>query len=302
VKLIVFINLMLPLILLLLGGVIARRCLQVEAKPLSKLTLYLLSPALVFNSLVRSDLAGFELLKLAFGTVALILGLSFLVSLLGYLLGWSPRLVSAMKLGAVFTNVGNYSLPIIVSLFGNAGLERVAVIIVAHQLLMCSLAVYFAARSHFGAWRSFTALLRMPTAYAALAALVWRQQPAVPPQFLLQTTGLLAQAALPIFLLLLGVQLSGATISPMPGLLCLGSLIKLAASPVWAAILALGLGLEQLSGYVLILAAAAPTAIVTTMLAIEFNAEPELVSSLTLCTTLLSLASVPLVISALGLT
>ncbi len=293
---------MLPLVLLLFSGVIARRSLQVEAKPLSKLTLYLLSPALVFNSLVRSRLGGFELLKLAIGTVLLIFSLAALVSLFGRLFGWSDRLTSAMKLGAVFTNVGNYSLPIIVSLFGNAGLERVAMIVVVHQLLMCSLAVYFAARSQFGTWRSFASLLRMPTAYAALLALVWRQLPVAPPGFLLQAVGLLAQAALPVFLLLLGVQLAGAAISPLPGLLCLGSLVKLAASPAFAALLAHLLGLDRLSGYVLVLAAAAPTAIVTTMLAIEFDAEPELVSSLTLCTSLLSLASVPVVISALGLT
>lgn len=293
---------MLPLGLLLLAGVMAKRSLQVEAKPLSKLTLYLLSPALVFNSLVRSDLGGLELLKLASATVALILGLSTLISLLSLFLGWPPGLTSAMKLGAVFTNVGNYSLPIIVSLFGTAGLERVAVIIVVHQLLMCSLAVFFAARSHLGAWRSASAVLRMPTAYAALLALGWRQLPAVPPAWLMQTVGLLAQAALPIFLLLLGVQLAGVVFSRRLGLLLLGSSVKLAASPVWAMLLGGWLRLDQISGKVFVLAAAAPTAIVTTMLAIEFEAEPELVSSLTLCTTLLSLLSVPLCITLIGLT
>lgn len=291
---------MLPIVLLLLAGVIARRALQVDAQPLSKITLYLLSPALVFNSLVKSKVGGWELLRLAAGTVGLILGLSALISLCSKVLRWSPGLTSAMKLGSVFTNVGNYSLPIIASLFGTAGLERVAVIVVAHQLLMCSLAVYFAARSHLGAWRSLGSVLRMPTAYAAILALCWRQFPAVPPAWLLETVSLLAQAALPIFLLLLGVQLAGVVVSRRVGLLILGSVVKLAASPTWAMFLGMWLGLDRISGQVFVLAAAAPTAIVTTMLAIEFDAEPELVSSLTLCTTLLSLVSVPLCISLLG--
>lgn len=291
---------MLPLILLLLAGVIAKRSLQIEAKPLSKITLYILSPALVFSSLVNSEVGGLELLKLATGTVGLILGLSTLLSLSSKALRWTPGLTSAMKLGSVFTNVGNYSLPIIASLFGRAGLERVAVIVVTHQLLMCSLAVYFAARSHLGAWRSLGSVLRMPTAYAAALALGWRQFPIGPPAWLLETVGLLAQAALPIFLLLLGVQLAGVVISRRLGLLVFGSAVKLGASPAWAIVLGSWLGLDQISGKVLALAAAAPTAIVTTMLAIEFDAEPELVSSLTLCTTVLSLVSVPLCIALIG--
>jgi len=293
-------GLMLPIVLLLVAGVIARRSLEVEAKPLSKITLYILSPALVFSSLVKSEVGGLELLKLAAATVGLILGLSALLSLCSRTLRWSPGLTSAMKLGSIFTNVGNYSLPIISSLFGRAGLERVAVIVVTHQLLMCSLAVYFAARSHLGAWRSLGSVLRMPTAYAAVLALVWRQLPVAPPSWLMETSGLLAQAALPVFLLLLGVQLAGVVVSRRLGLLVFGSAVKLGASPAWAILLGSWLSLDQVSGKVLALAAAAPTAIVTTMLAIEFDAEPELVSSLTLCTTVLSLVSVPLCISLIG--
>lgn len=297
----IFVDLMLPLVLLLIAGVILHRNLQVEAKPLSKLTLYVLSPALVFHSLVRSELSGLELLKLAGGTVFLIFGLSALISLASPLCGWNPRLTSALKLGAVFTNVGNYSLPIILSTCGPEGLERAAVIIVVHQILMCSLAVYIAARSHLGAWRSLSTVMRMPTAYAAVLALLWRYIPFPPPAFLLHTVGLLAQSSLPIFLLLLGVQLSSVVYTRRWGLLGFGSLIKLAASPALAAWLAVVLGLDRLSGNVLVLAAAAPTAVVTTMLAIEFDVEPEFVSSLTLTTTILSLISVPLVVRSLGL-
>lgn len=297
----IFVDLMLPLVLLLVAGVISQRSLQVEAKPLSKLTLYVLSPALVFNSLVRSELGGLELLKLAGGTVLLILGLSALISLVSPLCGWSSRLTSALKLGAVFTNVGNYSLPIILSTCGPEGLERAAVIIVVHQMLMCSLAVYIAAHSHLGAWRSLSTVLRMPTAYAAGLALLWRYIPFPPPRFLLETVGLLAQSSLPIFLLLLGVQLSSVVFTKRWGLLSFGSLVKLAASPALAIGLAIVLRLDRLSSNVLVLAAAAPTAVVTTMLAIEFDAEPEFVSSLTLTTTVLSLFSVPLVVRVLGL-
>lgn len=297
----VFVDLMLPLVLLLCAGGLANRSLQVEARPLSRLTLYVLSPALVFNSLARSQLTGWELLGLSAGTILLILGLSVLVSLASPLWRSDARLTSALKLGAVFMNVGNYGLPIILGTCGPQGLERAVVIVVVHQVLMFSLAVYFAARSHLGAWHSLGQVLRMPTAYAALLALGWRYLPFSPPNFLMQTVGLLAQASLPVFLLLLGVQLASVLYSRRWGLLGFGSMIKLVAAPILAALLSRWLHLDILSGRVLILAAAAPSAIVTTMLAIEFDAEPELVSSLTLTTTVLSLLTVPLVVQSLGL-
>jgi hypothetical protein len=298
---VVYANLMLPLVLLLFAGVISRRSLLVEAKPLSKLTLYILSPALVFNSLVRSSLTGQELLGLALGTLLLILSLALVVSILGFLFRWDARLCSALKLGSVFMNVGNYSLPIILSTCGQEGLQRAVVIVVVHQVLMFSLAVYFAARSHLGAWRSVGQVFRMPTAYAAILALCWRYLPIGPPAFLMQAVGLLAQASLPVFLLLLGIQLSSILFSRRWAILGLGSFVKLAIAPLLAYLLSEWIGLDAASGRVLILAAAAPTAIVTTMLAIEFDAEPELVSSLALTTTLLSLLSVPVVVHVLGL-
>lgn len=297
----VFIDLMLPLVVLLAAGVIAGRCLQLEAKPLSRLTLYILSPALVFNSLVRSSLSGWQLLGLAGGTLAVILCLSLAVSLLCWALRWPARVASAVKLGSVFTNVGNYSLPIILSTCGAAGLERAVVIVVVHQLLLFSLAVYFAARSQMSATRSVGQIFRTPTFYAALIGLLWRRLPLAPPGWLLQAVGLLAQASLPVFLLLLGVQLSRAPFVRRFAVLGLGICVKLVAAPLLAAALATTLHLERLSGQVLTLAAAAPTAVVTVMLAIEFDAEPELVSTLALATTLLSLVSVPLVIRSLGL-
>lgn len=294
-------TLMLPLILLILAGCLARRNLQIEAKPLAKLTLYLLSPALIFNSLYHSQLTGPQLAQLAGGTLLLIITLSGLLTVFTRLLGFPVPLASAMQLGAVFTNVGNYGLPIIAAVCGNEGLQRGAVVMVVHQMLMFSLAVYFAARSSLGVKAAAQKVLQMPTGYAAILALSLRYVTDSLPAWLAQSIALLCQASIPIFLLLLGIQLAEMLFCRRWLLLSLGTCFKLALSPLLANCLAKLLHFDTLSQQVLVLAAASPTAVVTTMLSVEFNTEPELVSSLTIITTIGSLISIPLVIRLLGL-
>lgn len=294
-------NLMLPLLLLILAGGVANRVLQVEAKPLAKLTLYLLSPALVFNSLYHSQLTGDQVIKLGVGTLLVVILLSFVLSALSRVCNFSQGLTSGMQLGSVFMNIGNYGLPIISAVCGPAGLERAAVVMVVNQMLMFTLAIYFAARSSLGVGLALRKILQMPTAYAAALAFSLRYLAWSLPSWLLQSIALLCQASIPIFLLLLGIQLADMLFCRRWLLLGLGTFFKLALSPCLAVICASLLRLDSVSQQVLILAAASPTAVITTMLSVEFDTEPELVSSLTLLTTIASLVSIPIILRRLGL-
>ena len=139
----------------------------------------------------------------------------------------------------------------------------------------------------------------MPSAYAALLALVLRRWALAPPAWLLKPVGLLAQASVPIFLLLLGIQLAEMFFVPRWSLLLWASLIKLGLAPCLAYYLSILLHLDPLSRNTLVLAAASPTAIVTTMLAVEFDAQPDLVSSLTLVTTMASTFTLPYILHCL---
>lgn len=295
------VSLMLPLVLLILAGALARHWLQIEAKPLARLTLYLLSPALIFNSFYQSRLTGPQLTQLAAGTLLLIIILSWVLAFFCRLLRCPIHLASALQLGAVFMNVGNYSLPIVAAACGSGGLERGAVIMVVHQMLMFTLAVFFAARGTMGARAAIGKVVQMPTAYAAVSALTLRSLALPLPQWLTQSISLLCQASIPIFLLLLGIQLADMLFSQRWLLLSMGTCFKLGFAPIMANFLARLLHFDSLSQQVFVLAAASPTAVVTTMLAVEFDAEPELVSSLTLVTTLFSLFSIPLIMRLLGL-
>ena len=79
------------------------------------------------------------------------------------------------------------------------------------------------------------------------------------------------------------------------------SVIRMAVSPLLAALIVSFLPISTLLKQVLIIQAAMPAAANTTMFAIQFGTEPDLVSFTTLITTLLSVATIPVVLFYLGL-
>lgn len=286
-------QLTLPLFLLIAAGALSRRLWTIDPKPLAKLTLYVISPALIFNSLYHSQLPHDHILRLATATVVLIFALSLLLQLYSLICGLPSDLASAMQLGSVFMNVGNYGLPIVSAIAGTAGLERVAVVVVAHQMLMFTLAFYYAARTGFSLGQALAKILQMPTSHAAALALGLRFTAIGLPPGLVGAIQLLCQASVPVFLLLLGMQLAGSVFSRRWWLLTLGSFLKLGLAPLLAHGVALLFALDPLGRQVFILAAASPTAIITASMAVEYEVEPGLVTSLAILTTLLSLVTIP---------
>ncbi len=93
-------------------GYLAGRKLTLDVSTLSKTCLYILTPALTFNSLANSkvELSGVWRLALAAFLVPLILAPVFLW--LFRRLGWEANLSRSMLLPSIFSNTGNYGLPI----------------------------------------------------------------------------------------------------------------------------------------------------------------------------------------------
>ncbi|GAA3329162.1 hypothetical protein GCM10020331_076090 [Ectobacillus funiculus] len=78
-------------------------------------------------------------------------------------------------------------------------------------------------------------------------------------------------------------------------------MIKLAISPVIAYGLTMLFPMDDMVKQIMVIIAAMPTAANTTMYAIQFDTEPEFVSSATLVSTSLSLATLPIIFFALVL-
>lgn len=285
-------NTVLPVFILAGLGWMARRLLKVEVKDPARLTVYILTPGLIMNAILTSRLGGSEVGKiLGFGL--LLCGAMILITLLtARLLGWNQVQGSAAVLSTAFMNSANYGLPVVLLAFGQAGFERAAIYIVLSSLLMYSVAVFYAARGRMDWRNAVAAIFRLPLVWASAVALAVRLLGIPVPELVLKPIGMLADAAVVVAIIVLGMQVAQIQLRGAWLKISVATLLRLMISPLVGLALVAWLRPDPLTGRVLVLEAAMPASVNTMLLAVEFGAEPEQVSGVTLVTTVLSLVTV----------
>ena len=214
--------------------------------------------------------------------------------------------LSALLLSTMFMNAGNYGLPTTRFAFGEEGLQRALLFFIPQTLLAQVLAVPIAGMASGTRGNPLLQVLRMPQIYAALAGLLAR---AVGINLigeghdiitaLFRGVALMSDAALPLLLLLLGMQLAQGVAVEQRGLPTLAVVLRLLISPVLAYGVARLLGLNDLSMRVVVLEASMPTAVNMVLYSLEFDARPGFVAGVVVVTTVLSLATLALLLGVL---
>jgi len=110
---------------------------------------------------------------------------------------------------------------------------------------------------------------------------------------------LLSDAAVPMMILVLGMQLERASRPERPGVVAVAVLVSLVLTPLVAMGMAQVVGLEGPAFKAGVLQTSMPTAVITTILAVEFDAVPDFVTSVVFVSTLLSPLTVTLLIAYL---
>lgn len=304
----VFAQVMVPILVVVGAGFVFKRLTDVDVRPASRVSLYLLSPALIFSSLVEAEISGEDALRAVTFMVALTVVLALLTVIPGLILGLDRGSRTALLLCTIFSNTGNYGLPLAMFAFGQVGFETAVIFFVTQGVLTQTLGIYVAGSGQAG-WRAgLSGLLRMPPVYAVAAALAIRY---VGPEYVTDSSNLLndlfrgidlmGQAAIPLLLIILGAQLSGTRIEAgEKTLIGVASFIKLvAAVPISYGIAQIA-GLDPFTTKIAVILGSMPTAVNVVILATEFDIRPKLVSSTVIVSTAVSFVTLTVLISALG--
>ncbi len=295
----VFVEVILPVILIFLSGYIVQKIFKVDIKPISTMSIYILMPALVFETFYKTPLNS-QLLYIVITSLLIFLALVVVVMFINRLCKQDIEQESALILSSAFANSGNYGVPIVLFAFGKEGMNYAIPIMVFHSILMSIFGVYFAARGQAGIRVAIKTVLKQPTNYAIIPAILLQQfQVKIPANFY-ESIQLVGNCAVPIVMVILGMQLADVNSRNIDWKnISVASIIKLVASPILAYVICLLFPLDPLLQKVIIILAAMPTAATTAMYAIQFNTKPQFVSSGTLVTTVLSFATLTVLLSIL---
>lgn len=271
-----------------------------EQRPLARLSLYFFSPALAFQSLSRSTVGASDfasILLFAFVMAAILGIISFAIA---RLFKFDRLLTSAFLLSILFVNAGNYGVPFNQFAFGQEGVARAAIYFTANSVLANTLAVYIASAGHSDIRKSLGAVSRMPVVYAAVFGLLFNALHLSLPDPLARALDLAAAAALPVMLVNLGLELARAKLRDYEWRVFLAAGIKLLLTPLIALALAAALGLHGITRSVSVLEASMPTAVMASLIATEFQARSDFVTSVVFVSTLGSTITLTVLLLILG--
>lgn len=296
----IFVNNILPAFLVMGAGVLVDRKLHVDKRSLSRLAIYILSPCLVFSLIVQStiDMATFGGM-MAYSVVAT-LAMTAVPLAVGRLLGWPSRKVDGLVLSVAFVNSGNFGLSVILFAYGEPGLELASAFFVISNLATHTLAAFFAARGgHDSARGAALQVLRLPGVYAFVLAFALRLLDVQVPGAIMDPVALVGRAAIPVLLMMLGLQLSQTQVAKHYRDVSVGVALRLVVGAVVAVALAPLMGLQGLARNVGVVEASTPTAVTSSLMAIEFDADPEYVTSVIFFSTLFSAATLTVLLAVL---
>ena len=182
----------------------------------------------------------------------------------------------------------NLPFPILLSAYGDEAFPFALMFYLASLLGIFTIGLLIASGGK-GAFQVF----REPVLYSIACALFMNLQGVPIPEILIQPLGLLESAAIPMVLLVLGMQLSRVKIQqwklPMIAVsLRLGGGLLAAFVCIW------GFGLTDLVRKVVLLEAVMPSAIMTALVAEKYKTDSELVASAVVLSTLISIVVIPL--------
>lgn len=290
----------LPILIVAGAGFVLQRLLKLDPRPLSQVVFYAFTPCLVFTLLVGEEMSGSEIVHMVI-LAAAVMGVIGLLSLAAARLArLGPRSTAALILASTFMNAGNYGLSLNLFAFGAAGLALASLFFLTSSVLTNSLGVYVASAGRLPPLAALKGLLKVPSLYAVPAALMVRSAGWAIPVPIQRPLDLLSQATVPSLLLLLGIQIASSGIPRERGPLLMAAGFRLILSPAVAWVLASALGLSLAARQAGIIEAAMPTAVLSTVIALEFDAHPEFVTGAVLATTLLSPLTITPLLLLLG--
>ncbi len=293
--LVLFLNNLLPIFLAAGAGYVLSKVTNLSARPLSQVIFYIFSPCLLYKLLTESKLSNGDILRTILFAMAVILIIGVIAWIVMKPLHLSRKMQAAVLLSVMFMNSGNFGLPVVLFAFGEAGLGFASLYFVANLILNYTVGVVIASSGTASLPQALLNLVKIPAIYAVILGIFSIQTGWQMPLPVSRTIDLLADASIPGMLVLLGMQMKSVEWDGKSLPLVLTNILRLVVAPIFAVFLAPFFGLTGAAYQSGVLESAMPTAVLSTVLATEYDAEPSFVTAAVISTSLLS----PLVLTPL---
>jgi predicted permease len=278
----------LPIFAIAGAGFLLARFAVVDVKTLARAVFYTLLPCLAFRLLVTSSASGPNVGRLMLLAVLIMAAMGCVGYAAAKSLGLDSASMRSFMMVVMFSNGGNYGLPVVRFAFGSEALTYATVFFLTGSVTTYLAGAFFAGSRRGKIAGALDKVWRMPSLYGVALALLVLATGWHVPEAMMRPVSLLSDAALPVMILVLGMQLERAVWPARPGIVALAVGISLFAAPFVALGLASLLGISGAARQAAVILSAMPVAVVTTILALEFELSTEFVTSAVFVSTIAS--------------
>jgi predicted permease len=284
----IFASDILPIFVIAGIGFLLAKFFDTSVKTLSRVVFNALVPCLSFSLLVASRMNQLDFGRMAAFVVLTLVAMGVIARVIAIPLRLERPAMIAFLLTVMLSNGGNYGMPVVMFAFGRDALSHATVYFIVSSATTYTVGVFLASTGRRSIKHALTGIARVPAIYGVAAAALVIATGVTLPLAITRPVDMLGNAALPMMILVLGMQLERATVPDRPGVVATASVLSLVVAPLVALGLVKMLGMTDGARQAAVLQASMPTAVVTTILALEFDLNSSLVTGTVFATTLLS--------------
>ena len=280
------IGILFPVFALAIVGFFIGRWLKPDFRPINRINMDVLVPALVFSSLAVMPMQMGQLPLLTASIVAVLLpGILMLPICKIFKLNfkvWTPS--------NMFRNSGNLAIPLFTYTFGDSALAPAVLLFVISSCAHISIGIALLSNGN-----PIKQMVKMPVFLAALLGVILNISGVGIWKPLYDAADLLGGAAIPIMLLSLGSQMCNIRLSGLKvGIIC--TILTFITGAIAFITIYLLIPLPILHLQMMLLFTMLPPAVMNYMFAERFNIEPEKVASMVLFSNFFSIITLPIVL------
>ncbi len=247
-------------------------------------------PALIFVSLMESEIEASSLSSLLLASIAAYGVLTAVVWIGVKLL---KKETSVLVAPIIFGNTGNLGLPLAFFAFGDIGLSYAVIVFAVMAVWSFTFGVWLVSGGG-----SILKAVKEPMVWATLLGALFLWQDWETPVFLTNALRLVGQMAIPLMLITLGVAVARMSPNRLGAAFAL-SMAKFVVCTGIAWIIGKYFALEPIAFAVLVIQIATPVAVTSYLLAAKYGRDADNIAGLAVASTLLSVGYLPLLLAVL---
>ncbi len=284
----VILQTVIPVFSIILVGYAIGRIKKLDIQTLIDVIVYISAPCLIFSSISSSDINIADFTTIAGAALAIILIMALFVFLLLKLTNSDKK---GLYLPMVFGNTSYLGYPVALFAFGMDGLSRAVVYDMMNSLVIFSLGIYIVQHKN-----EIQEAFKVPLLYAVVIGLVFNLLKIPIPEVIFTPIEMIGMVTIPLALLVLGYKLTEIKISDAK-IAFLASVFRLLGGFLVAFLIIKLFSIDGLVKNIILLQAAMPSAVMAMILSAKYERDASLVASVVFITTVLSMLSIPLILS-----